>query len=131
MAADRHVHEARTPWLTGWQGGFLALLIGVLLVILGTAAVQRPDYLNVLWNHSLGFKMAATAAVLLSLGTAGFVLGCFWINRASARLEGKRKPIFHVLLVVLAVGYVVLFYLPAVFTALIGPAAVQIQENLR
>ena len=99
------------------------------LVILVTAGVQRPAYLGVLWQRSAGFKMAVWASLLLTVGTAGYVAGCWCLNRAT--VLGGPRTLYRVLMAAIAVGYSVFFYLPAVFTVLIGPAAVQIQNSLR
>jgi hypothetical protein len=131
MAIQRPVHDIRTPWLTCWQTWYLSVLIGVFLVILVTAGVQRPAYLGLLWQHSAGFKMAVMAGLLLGVGTAGYMVGCGCLNRAMARSEGGSRMLYRVLIATIAVGYFVFFYLPAVFTVLVGPAAVQIQDSLR
>jgi hypothetical protein len=129
MSIQRPVHDLHTPWLTCWQAWYLSALIGVFLVIVVTAGVQRPAYLGLLCQHSAGLKMAVMAGLLLGVGTAEYLVSCSCLNRALARAEGGARTVYRVLIATIAVGYFLFFYLPAVFTVLVGPAAVQIQDS--
>jgi hypothetical protein len=130
MTDERPNESRRGSWFTGWQLTWLGVQFGFLVVLGVVLEVGNGDYVSVLWSDPLGVKMAASAAGLLAVWAIVYLLGCVLLNRLFTPSDSGRGPLYWLLVTVgQPLGFIV-FYLPAVFTLLVGPAAVQIQQQL-
>ena len=103
-------------------------------VLLGGAAwfqwQANPEAARLFWSDALGQKLAFSALVLLAINFAVLIGGCFLLNYLEAAYwRGKTWP-RALLQGVLFFGCLVFFYLPALFTVVIGPSTVNIQRAL-
>jgi hypothetical protein len=117
-------------WWTVGQWSFIAAeVLGLLSLWIGMSVLQ-PDYISVLWTHPSGLRMLITGMALLILNFVGFLGLCLvfnhWMPATDESKRGRRAVAHGVLIAIL----LLLFYLPFVFIITVGPAAIQIQENL-
>lgn len=82
--------------------------------------LRKPDYTEVLFTNSTGVRMLGLAVASQLIG---MVVHFFW-----ALLGSKKAPRW--LSVLMIVGVFFFFYLPGIFTVLVGPAAIAIHERL-
>jgi hypothetical protein len=121
---------ASGPWFTGGQLGWLGVQWAVIAVLGLFLAATKADYVTLLWSDPLGLKMAASAAGLLAVGSAIYLAGCLFLNRYGGRSPTGRGVGYWLFTAVFVPLCFVVFFLPAVFTIMVGPAAIQIQRQL-
>lgn len=133
MSADFTTHSAsgcskQCGWFRSWQLSLLVLPVAVIAAIALFLWLQKPDYLSLLWRDPVGIKMLSVAGTLLVVGAAVYLGGSLVINRFVAYPEwGTLATVLQMLLVL---AWLVLFCMPGVYVVLIGPAAIQIQQNM-
>jgi hypothetical protein len=100
------------------------LLPAILFVVMW---VVKPDYIATLWQTPLGIKMLTSALVMLMTSAVILVPTFILLNRF---VPLERKATHKSLTRIIAILCFVLFFFPVIFTILIGPAAIQIMENM-
>ncbi len=118
------------PLLTSPQLFWLALqaTMPAGLILWQVASDAAP--LKLFWNDPLGIKLAVGAGTLLVLNFAALLGGWFALNRLARAFLAQQTVLRNVLQGCLCAGCFVLFYLPAVFVLLIGPAVLTINSTL-
>jgi hypothetical protein len=115
-----------------WTPGQLAFLAGQFTVLVAVYMFLRATnwaYLQILFTHPVGIKMLIIAVVMMLINAALYLGLTFALNQALLRGEGRRKT-HAVLAVLLACVHLILFFIPALYVLLAGPAAIQIMENM-
>jgi hypothetical protein len=87
------------------------------------------SYAMILYTHPVGIKMLILALALMVLGAVIYLAIMFALNRA---LLDDKEPTrrYKALCFIVAVFHVIVFIFPGIFVVLVGPAAIQIYENL-
>ncbi|VTR93543.1 unnamed protein product [Gemmata massiliana] len=81
-----------------------------------------------LWRDPMGVRMLTGSAGLLLVGAGLYLGGCALLNRVTARSRwGTRATVAQIGLVVV---WVAIFCFQAAFVCMVGPGAIQIQNNL-
>jgi hypothetical protein len=109
-----------------WLGVQLVAVVAVGVFVW----VRNPDYASLLWTDSLGIKMSVGSLVLLAAGTMLYLVGCAYLNELFARRGTARAFLLGLLRYSFVAVCFVVFFLPATFTMLVGPAAIQIQRQM-
>jgi hypothetical protein len=116
-----------------WTSDQLNCVAVQLLMIVGLffgLFLFKHDYLSMLWTHPLGIRMLVGAVVLTVFNFGLYLLLCAMLNRCfppgNKDMERKRNLLSCLLMTI----HLIVFFFPVVFVLLIGPAAVQISENL-
>ncbi|MBN9118985.1 MAG: hypothetical protein J0I06_07465 [Planctomycetes bacterium] len=128
MATDRPAEPKPDvrPW--PWQFALLVPPLGTLAVFFVALFFRDPDLVGLLWRDPMGVKVTVIAVGGLVGGVFAYLGGCEVLNRR-ARVPWGAGAVFAQ--VALVVGWLVLFCLPAAYIVTVGPAAVQIQRNVR
>jgi hypothetical protein len=87
------------------------------------------DYVSILYTHPLGLKMLIVAMGLTVAGATIYLAITFGINRT---LLAHREPArrYKALCFLLPLVHLIVFIFPAIFVVIVGPAVVQIIENM-
>jgi hypothetical protein len=103
-------------------------LIPLVLYMIMFFFVNR-SYVMILYTHPTGIKMLILALALMVLGAVIYLAIMFALNRA---LLGDKEPTRHyrALCFMVDVFHFVVFIFPGILVVLVGPAAIQIYENL-
>jgi hypothetical protein len=110
-----------------WQLKVFAFPLVALAALAVVLLVQKPDYVSLLWKDPMGVKMLLVSVALVAVGSAVYLGGSLLVNRLAGESRGAGATLLQV---GLAVAWVAFFVMPAAFTLMIGPAAIQIQRNL-
>jgi hypothetical protein len=106
-------------------------LFAVPLVLIGlyalAQAVRAPEVTGLLWQDPLGLKMLLGSVVRLAVGAVGFLGGCAILNHVARVRWGTGATVAQVGLTVV---WLALFCAPLALVVAVGPAAIQIQQNL-
>jgi hypothetical protein len=115
-----------------WTPGQLSFLVGQFVVMTGLFRIlilANYSYVQILWTHPAGIKMLVMTFGGAVVGTVIYLAVIFALNRA---LLGKdrHRSLHAALSVLIGVIYLLLCFVPAAFVFLVGPAAIQIMDNL-
>jgi hypothetical protein len=102
------------------------LLAGLWLALMN----MNYEYVRILWTHPLGIKMLLMAVVAIGVDLVGFLLLCFLLN-CLLRPKGQHETPRLVLSIVFGFVYLLVGLFPAGYVILVGPAAIQIMDNLK
>jgi hypothetical protein len=128
--APVNLQLAQSGWRTGAQLGLLAgEAIGLVTVFFGLY-VMKYDYLSMLWQTPMGVKMLIISVLLLLINFGGMLCLCLWCNCATPSADERKQGRRNVAYWVLAILFFVFLYMPVMFVFFVGPAVIQIQENL-
>src|SRR5262249_2002292 len=115
-----------------WTHGQVAFVVSQFLVLLGILIFlicTNYGYAQLLWTHPTGIKMTPVGCALVLLGGVIYLAIMFGLNRALLDQDGRRG--IHLALSILVNAlYLLLCFFPAAFVVLVGPASVQIMDNL-
>jgi hypothetical protein len=103
------------------------------VLLVGAAGFQwqaNPEAARLFWTEALGQKLACSALVLLAINFALLIGGCLLLNFLEATYWRGKTWLRPLLQGALFFGCLVLFYLPALFTVVIGPSTLNIQRAL-
>jgi hypothetical protein len=92
---------------------------------------SNPETARLFWTDALGQQLACTALALLGVNLALLIGGCFLLNFLEGKYWAERSWPRALLQGVLFFACLLFFYLPALFTVVIGPSTVNIQHVLR
>jgi hypothetical protein len=130
-ALDRRAAPGtREAWLTRGQMTLRAVQFGLLAALFVVLLAIGFERTSLLFRDPLGQKMVGTAGALLAVGLVLSLLGCVCLNQAAPAGNETLQTRRLVLSVLLEAAHFLLFYLPAVFVLLIGPAAIQIVRTM-
>jgi hypothetical protein len=113
---------ARLPWL-GLQAG---LVLGLWAVL----AVVNPEYAGLLFRHPTGVKLVVGALALLVVYFAGSLLLYVALDQMAPPRDDSQRAVRRSHAGLLVGVMFIVFYLPAVFVILVGPAAIRIMDSL-
>jgi hypothetical protein len=120
--------QQRAIWMVG-QLVFLLAQFATLFAVYMLLRVVNYSYLQYLWTHPMGIKMAIMAFALMTINVPILLGSTLLLNQTLLRGEGRTKT--HVLLIVLLdVLCLVLFLFPALFVVLMGPAYIQVLDSM-
>lgn len=112
------------------QLSWLIMPSAFLAFMLAAAFLLNPSYTKRLFTNPQGVKMAVGAAVLFVAGTIAYLAVCAWINNYYPAEDERRGRINRFLSNLFGTIYLLVSYLPAVFTIWVGPAALRISEQM-
>ena len=125
----RPLVQMRPP---AWTAGQMAFVACPFLIVLGLYLILRIvnySYVQLLFVHPVGIKMMILAFGSMLLGAVFYLAVAFALNRTLLGRDDRRK--IHKVLSVLLIGlHLILFVLPTLFVVLVGPAVIQIMDNL-
>jgi hypothetical protein len=125
----RPLVQMRPP---AWTAGQIAFVACPFLIVLGLYLILRIvnySYAQLLFLHPVGIKMVILAFGSMLLGAVLYLAATFALNRTLLGRDDRRK--IHKVVSMLVVGlHLILFVFPALFVVLVGPAVIQIMDNL-
>jgi hypothetical protein len=113
------------PWPSLFPVLWLGLQLAVLALIIIVADQQS---LSLLWTTAMGQKMLLIAGIMFALNVAVYWPLSRWLLRRG--LASRNPASWWVGLAALTVGCLFFLVLPSVYTLLIGPSAIKIQQQL-
>jgi hypothetical protein len=117
-------------FLTRNQFSWLALQVAALVGMLLWQLVGQTEGMKLLFNDPTGIKLTVSAVLLLLLNFAILTGAYYGLNRFMSPEDQDRALLQRTMSILVAGGCFVLFYLPACFVLLIGPAVLSIRSTM-
>jgi hypothetical protein len=115
---------------TLWQAKWAAIQVAAILGLFAGRLLLTWDHTALLLTTAAGARMVAQASIVLAVILGASFGWCVLLDLVFPTLPERRPRVAKFLTGALCVVQIVLFLLPAFSVILVGPATIQISENL-